>query len=51
MNNEKVDCPQCDGEGNHGKDDEGFMYLCYACHGTGKMTTLEAQDYENESNS
>lgn len=48
MNSKQLDCPQCDGEGNHGEDEEGFLYTCYACHGTGVMTEFEAQDYNQQ---
>lgn len=29
-------CNSCGGYGDHGYDDEGRAYLCYACCGDGK---------------
>lgn len=29
-------CPRCDGFGDHGLDEDGCLYVCYGCGGTGK---------------
>jgi hypothetical protein len=29
-------CPDCDGHGDHGVDEDGRLYACYACCTTGK---------------
>ena len=29
-------CPSCGGCGDHGYDEEGCLYVCYGCGGTGK---------------
>lgn len=29
-------CDSCHGYGDHGLDDEGKVYVCYACGGDGK---------------
>lgn len=39
FNNE---CPSCGGCGDHGTDEEGRMYVCYGCGGTGKYHSSAA---------
>lgn len=29
-------CPSCCGCGDHGDDEEGRLYVCFGCGGTGK---------------
>ena len=29
-------CPSCGGFGDHGLDEDGRLYVCYGCGGTGK---------------
>lgn len=31
-------CPSCGGFGDHGCDEDGLLYVCYACSGTGLYT-------------
>lgn len=35
-NNSDGWCDSCDGFGDHGVDEDGCLYVCYGCGGTGK---------------
>jgi hypothetical protein len=31
----RIECTHCDGFGDHGLDEDGCLYICYGCGGTG----------------
>jgi hypothetical protein len=33
---ENLLCDHCDGFGDHGLDEDGKLYICYGCGGTGR---------------
>ncbi len=35
-------CPSCGGHGDHGLDEDGCLYVCYGCGGTGKYHEVAA---------
>lgn len=43
-----TECRSCGGEGHHGLDEDGCLYTCYACGGTGTMTPGAAAEWDEE---
>lgn len=42
----KEECRSCDGEGDHGYDEAGCSYACYACGMSGWVPAGSQEDYD-----